>query len=142
MGNARSKPLDQPSTGPANGKPQRRRHRPTRPQILTRKDLDLRTNAARDFARLVTSIESDLGGHDELSNIEHVLVEAFAGASVHIHALNTKLLRGEKVDLQETALVCSALVRIASRLGIARRPRDVTPTLGDILRQDFEGQQR
>jgi hypothetical protein len=136
-----TKPIDQPSTGPANGKAKRRRHRATRPQLLTRKDLDLRTNAARDFARLVSEIERDCGGHDQLSTIERTLIEGFVGAAVHIHGLNTQLLLGQKVDLQEHTMVCSALVRIASRLGIQRRQRDVTPTLSDLLREDRQRQQ-
>jgi hypothetical protein len=55
---------------------------PSRPQLLTRRALDGRTNAARHFDRLVVDIERDLGGRDQLSTIERSLVEAFCGARV------------------------------------------------------------
>jgi hypothetical protein len=55
--------------------------RATKPQLLTREQLDGRTNAAKVFDGLVSDIEGDLGGHDQLSTIERALVEAFAGAT-------------------------------------------------------------
>jgi hypothetical protein len=51
---------------PAKG-PVKRRHRATRSQLLSRRTLDRRTNAARTFDRLVSDIESDLGGRDQLT---------------------------------------------------------------------------
>jgi hypothetical protein len=35
----------------------------TKPQLLTREQLDGRTNAAKLFDQLITNIEGDLGGH-------------------------------------------------------------------------------
>lgn len=58
----------------------RRTNRPTRPQLLTRAQIDGRTNAAKTFDRLVSSIEADLGGRSELSQIELGLIEAFASS--------------------------------------------------------------
>jgi hypothetical protein len=116
-------------------KPARRKlHRATRPQLLTRDRLDGRTNAAKVFDRLVVDIEADLGGHDQLSTIERALVEAFAGACVTLHHLNTKLALGEEIDLGQHAQAVSAMVRVASRLGLRRRTRDVTPpSVADYL---------
>ena len=78
----------------AADKPVRRRpKRATRPQLLMRDQLDGRTNAAKVFDRLVAEIEieNDLSGRDQLSAIERALIEAFAGAAVTLHHLNTKL---------------------------------------------------
>jgi hypothetical protein len=111
----------------------RRSKRATRPQLLTRDQLDGRTNAAKVFDRLVGDIEADLGGRDQLSTIERALVEAFAGAAVTLHNLNTRLALGEQINLSEHATAVSAMVRVASRLGLQRRPRDVSPTLGEYL---------
>ena len=87
-----------PRTSPE--KPARRKpHRATRPQPLTRDQLDGRANAAKVFDRLVVDIEADLGGHDQLSTIERALVEAFAGACVTLHHLDTKFVLGEEIDL-------------------------------------------
>ena len=118
--------LRPPRTSPE--KPARRKpHRATRPQLLTRDQLDGRTNAAKVFDRLVVDIEADLGGREQLSTIERALVEAFAGACVTLHHLNTKLALGEEIDLGQHAQAVSAMVRIASRLGLRKRTRDVTP---------------
>jgi len=92
-----------------------------------------RTNAARIFDRLVGDIESDLGGRDQLTAIERSLVEAYAGAALVLDNLNARLLRGEAIDISEHAQAVSAMVRVAARLGIRRRQRDVTPSLRDYL---------
>jgi hypothetical protein len=105
---------------------------------LTRAQLDGRTNAAKVFDRLVVDIEGDLGGRDQLSTIERALVEAFAGACVTLHHLNTKLALGEEIDLSQHAQAVSAMVRVASRLGLERRQRDVGPDLADLIRADWD----
>jgi hypothetical protein len=74
-----------------------------RSQLLTRDQLDGRTNAAKLFDRLVSEIENDLGGHDQLSCIERALVEAFVGATVTLHSINTKLALGQSIDVTEHA---------------------------------------
>jgi hypothetical protein len=63
------------------------------------------------------------------------LVEAFCGAAVSLENLNARLLLGEAIDPAQHAQTVSAMVRVGSRLGLARRVKDVTPTLSDYLRQ-------
>jgi hypothetical protein len=122
--------------------PKRRTGRATKPQLLTRDRLDGRTNAAKLFERLINDIELDLGGAAQLSTIERALIAAFAGACVTMENLNTRLALGETIDLSEHAQAVSAMVRVASRLGLQRRAKDVGSSLGDLLRQDHERQQR
>jgi hypothetical protein len=125
----------------ASAKPAKRRRldkKRTRPQLLTRAELDGRTNAAKAIDRLVGNIEADLGGHDELSAIEVELVEAFAGSAVAMRNLNTRLALGEQIDLGEHSQAISTMLRVASRLGLQRRAKDISgPTLGDLLRDDL-----
>jgi hypothetical protein len=125
------------ATSPPSPAKKKRRHwtahRRTRPQLILRSELDGRTNAARYFDRLVTAIETDLAGPD-LSSIERVLVEAFVGAAVSLQHLNGKLALGEEIDISQHSSCVGALVRVASRLGIHRRSKDVTPTLAELLR--------
>ena len=97
-----------------------------RRQLLTRDQLDGRTNAAKLFDKLVVDIENDLGGRDRLSTIERALIEGFAGATLTLHDLNTRLALGQEIDLNQHAQAVSAMVRVASRLGISRRAKDVT----------------
>jgi hypothetical protein len=102
-----------------------RPHRATRPQLFTRDQLDKRTNAAKMFDRLVSEIESDLGGANQLSTIERTLIEAYVGATITLASLNTKLALGQPIDLSQHAQTISAMVRVASRLGLQRRAREV-----------------
>ena len=110
----------------------------SRPQLLTRDELDLRTNAAKFFDRLVRDIEQDLGGRDALSTIERSLIEGFAGAALVLANLNTRLALGERIDLGDHAQVVNALTKIASRLGLQRRSREIGPTLGELLKADID----
>jgi hypothetical protein len=68
-----------------------------------------------------------LGGQNSLTAIELALVEAFTGAAVTLDNLNTRLLLGETIDLTAHSQTVSAMVRVAARLGVSRRMRDVTP---------------
>ena len=51
----------------------------------------------------MADIEADLAGRDQLSAIERALIEAFAGAAVTLHHLNTKLALGEQIDISQHA---------------------------------------
>jgi hypothetical protein len=125
--------LAQPSVSPA--KPSRR-HRRTRPQLLSRLELDRRLNTVKQFDQCVAAIKADLGGGDRLSAIETRLVEAFAGSAITLDNLNARVLLGEPISLSEFAQTVSAMVRVASRLGCSKRLRDVTPqSLDDIARE-------
>ena len=92
--------------------------------LLTRAHLDGRGPAARAFDRLLRLIESDLtpGGSHELSAIERTLIQAFVGSAILIDHLNAKLLLGEEIDVGAHAATVSALVRVASRLGLRGAP--------------------
>jgi hypothetical protein len=91
---------------------------------------------------LSRNIAADLGGEDNLSSVQKTLIEAFVGVSIQLTDINMRGLQGEKVDLSELSLAASTLVRIATRIGITRQPRDVGSSLGDLLRADHERQRR
>jgi hypothetical protein len=120
---------------PSKAKKPYRLHRATKPQLLTRSQLDGRTNAAKYFDQLASSIETDLGGRDALSTIELALVEAFCGAAVTLNHLNANLALGQKIDFSEHAQAVSAMVKVASRLGLARRSKVISPpSVADYVR--------
>ena len=96
-------------------------------RLLTRDQIDGRTKARKQFDAISKGITSDLGGEDQLSTVQRHLVEAFAGVAVHMHDLNARLLLGEQIDIIEHSQAISTMVRIASRIGIHRVARDVTP---------------
>jgi hypothetical protein len=111
-----------------------RKHRAVKPPLFTRDVLDGRTSVAKAFDGLVRDIYADLGGRDQLSRIEIALVEGFAGACVVLDQLNARLLQDQRIDLSEFAQASNAMVRIASRLGLKRRAREV-PSLAEYLEQ-------
>jgi hypothetical protein len=100
--------------------------------LVRRQDLDQRTLAARDFDAQVSAITSDLGS--DLSAVEKQLVENFAGISALLNDMLVQILLGQKVDTFELCTLNSASVRVASRLGLRRRAKDVTtPQLKEYL---------
>jgi hypothetical protein len=92
--------------------------------------------AARKFDSQAAQIIADLG-HD-LSAIELALVESFCGATVMLDDMNVQVLTGKPVDVADYCQLTSTLTRVASRLGIRRKPRDVTPDLGSYLADKAE----
>jgi hypothetical protein len=103
-------------------------------RLLSRASLDGRTKARKQFDAIAEGIASDLGGADRLSTVQKHLVEAFAGAAVHVHDLTAHLLLGQEVDIVAHSHAISTMVRVAQRIGVRRLARDVGPTLSDILR--------
>jgi hypothetical protein len=77
------------------GKSTKTRARKAKLQLPTRDDLDGRTNTAKAFDALVTTIEADLGGADQLSAIERSLIEGFAGATITLQGINYRIALGE-----------------------------------------------
>jgi hypothetical protein len=50
--------------------------------------------------------------------------------------------QGEQVDLDRYGRAASHLRRLLETLGLERKPRDIGPTLSDILREDWQRDQR
>jgi hypothetical protein len=98
---------------------------------ITRANLDKRTLASRQFDAIVTAIRGDCGT-DNLSVVQMALVEAFAGISVQLDALNTDVLLGKPVDQSAYCLI-TTMVRVGSRLGVRRKPKEINQTLAAYL---------
>jgi hypothetical protein len=112
----------------ASSKPRRRRsswNKQARP--FTREQLDQRTVAFRMFENLVASVIRDVGGESEISAVQRELIEAFCGIAIRLNDLNSRGLAGQPVDLADLSLAASTLTRLASRIGVHRISRDVTP---------------
>jgi hypothetical protein len=113
----------------------------TRKRRRTPRDLvriDQNSGPGRFFSKMLRDVESDLGGRSRLSRIELELAEAFCGSAVALRYQTHQILLGElaEVDLSSYATLGSTMLRIGSRLGFARRAKDVTPTLSDLLSED------
>jgi hypothetical protein len=123
---------------------------------LTRENMDRRTLASKKFDALVAQIRRDCGdtfgvngtGTDtglfsdtNLTAIQIALVESYAGCTVLLDAMTTQVLLGQEVNIADYCQLASTLVRIGARIGIRRKPRDVTITsLADYLEHPEEGE--
>jgi hypothetical protein len=133
---------DTPEKGPALGvdtskkRPRRRkpRHRrTTRPQLLTRDQLYLRTNAAKLFDQIVAGVIADLGGEGNITTVQRYLIEAFAGQAISVDDFNARKLMGQEIDVLKQCHVVSTMVRTIAYIGTGRVSRDVTPSLNAYL---------
>ena len=108
-----------------------------RSRLTNGKDLlpgvDQRSAMARRFRDLVAQIIADQGGLDRLSEARLQLIRRFAAASVLAEEIEGQMANGQQIDLAQHSLLCSTLVRIAQRIGIERRSKNITPSVRDYL---------
>jgi hypothetical protein len=79
---------------------------------------------------------SDSGGLDQLSEVKLGLLRRLAAVTVQAEQLEASLMNGAQVDIATLCTLASTCMRLSTRLGIERVPRDVTaPTLDQYLRQ-------
>jgi hypothetical protein len=88
-------------------------------------DTDGRLRIARRFRDIANFILVDQGGIEQCSESRKQLIRRFAAAAVLAEQLESKLARGEEIDVAAHALLCSTLTRLASRIGIDRIPKEV-----------------
>ena len=104
--------------------------------------IDKASGAAKFFDKMVRDIEADCGGRRELSRVTSELIGAFAGSATALRYMNAQIMLGESIselDLGAYATLASTMLRIGSRLGLRRIPRDVTnQSLTEILQQGAE----
>jgi hypothetical protein len=105
-------------------------------RLVARENLDRRTSASKQFDAIAKNIATDLGGEDRLSTVQKHLVECFAGCAIAVSDINARLLSGGEVDLLELAQMTSTLVRVATRIGVKRIPREIGPSLSDLIDEE------
>jgi hypothetical protein len=93
----------------------------------------MRSAMARRFKDIISAILVDQGGVDRCSESRKQLIRRFAAAAVIAEQMEAKLAKGEQINISEHAQLASTLVRIAQRIGINRRAKDITPALPDYL---------
>jgi hypothetical protein len=95
--------------------------------------LDGRSALARRYKDVAGQIITDQGGIDQCSESRLQLIRRFSAAACIAERMESRLVNGEDIDVAQHSLLCSTLVRIAQRIGINRRLRNVTPHLADYL---------
>jgi hypothetical protein len=96
--------------------------------------IDQRSAIARRFRDVIAAVCSDMGGADRCSEARFQLIRRFAALVVQAEAMEARLAQGETIDVAAHAHISSTLVRLSSRIGVNRVPKDVTPRLHDYLR--------
>ena len=96
---------------------------------------------ARRFHDLVVGHVQDMGGRDMLSEAQLALCKRAAGLECELEQMEGRMSQGIEVDLDRYGRAASHLRRILESLGLERKPKDIGPTLGDLLRED-QRQQR
>jgi len=110
-----------------------------RSRLTNKKDLlpgvDGRTVIYRRFRDIASQVALDQGGLDQLSEARLQLVRRFAATAVLAEQLEAALANGQEINVERHALLCSTLTRLAHRIGIDRRAKNVTPALRDYLEE-------
>ena len=110
-----------------------------RSRLTNKKDLlpgvDGRTVIYRRFRDIAAQVALDQGGLDQLSEARLQLVRRFAATAVLAEQLEAALANGQEINVERHALLCSTLTRLAHRIGIDRRAKNVTPALRDYLEE-------
>jgi len=96
-------------------------------------ETDGRLRIGRRFRDIVAAILVDQGGTDLCSESRRQLIRRFSAACVLAEDLEGRLARGEEIDVERHALLCSTLTRLAQRIGIDRRAKNITPSLSEYL---------
>jgi hypothetical protein len=104
-----------------------------RPKLIDRRSLDGRTTSARLYDKLIADVVADLGGLDQIGQIEQGLIIAYVASRLGVESHAAKIVAGAPVDWSEFAGTASTMIRAAARLKPWRRLRDVTPTLSEYV---------
>jgi hypothetical protein len=91
---------------------------------------------ARRFRDVLNQIIADLSGPEGLSEGQRQLARRVATISIMCERLEGEAAAGRDIDLEVYGTLTDRLGRAFQRLGLERIARDVTPTIGDLLRQD------
>src|SRR5262249_19138496 len=91
---------------------------------------------ARRFRDVLAEIVSDLGGADLLSEGQRQLARRAATISIACERMEGEAAAGTPIDLEAYGKLTDRLGRTFQRLGLERKPRDVGPSLADIIAED------
>jgi hypothetical protein len=100
---------------------------------LLLRGVDGRSVVARRYRDVAIALADDLGGQDKLSEPSKILVRQAAALTVQVEALQTRIVSGEDVNLEQLTRLSNVLGRTLQRLGL-KKPR---PTPSSPLARHF-----
>ena len=129
---SRDRPVIEPISSTAGELPSRARSAVTNHKDLL-PGLDGRSATARRFRDLVNAFVADMGGLDRCSEVRLGLVRRLAATTVQAEMLEARMVNGDTIDIATLCTLASTTVRLSQRLGLERRARNVTPSVGQYL---------
>jgi hypothetical protein len=83
--------------------------------------------ARRYYSVITRGIVSDLGGTNAVPTALRELIASFAGCATLLRTQNEKIIAGEAADVvvSDYAVLVSSLVKLGSRIGLRRIPKEV-----------------
>jgi hypothetical protein len=94
---------------------------------------DARTIQAKRYKDVFRALVADAAGIDRLSEAKICLLRRYAALECVAEGIEAAILNGQEVDLASYATLASTMCRLASRVGLSRKQKDVTPTLEAYL---------
>jgi hypothetical protein len=104
-----------------------------RTKLFAVEGMDGRTGQARRYRDILTQIECDVGGIDNLSEGQRQLCRRAATLSFTAECMEVDAVAGNAFDIDLFGQLTDRLGRCLQRLGLERKARDVTPTLQSYL---------
>jgi phytoene dehydrogenase-like protein len=101
--------------------------------------VDGRSAWVRRCKDIIEAHLSDLGGEDNTSAAERSLIRRAAVLTTELERLEARFASAGEASERDLDLYIRAagnLRRLLEAFGLQRRPRDVVPTLGELLRED------
>ena len=109
--------------------------REARARLKTLDDLDQRSRALKQSKRMAARLEADLGGADNLTQLQIDLIQRSVFISLLMNDMEARHYRGEEnVPLSKYLSLVSTQNKIAQSLGLKRVARDLTPTIDEYAK--------
>jgi hypothetical protein len=93
------------------------------------------TKWARRFADVLSEIISDLSGPEGLSEGQRQLARRATTIAIACERMEGEAAAGQQIDLDLYGALTDRLGRTFQRLGLKHQARDITLTLGQVLRK-------
>src|SRR5580693_5835733 len=88
---------------------------------LLLRGVDGRSMIARRYRDVAIALADDLGGQDKLSEPSKILVRQAAALTVQVEGLQSKIVAGADVDIEQLTRLSNSLSRMLHRLGLKKR---------------------
>jgi hypothetical protein len=113
--------------------------RTAKAKLTTLAELDGRTLAARNVREVISSIEADLGGPDNISTARRAIIENAAVLGAVVQDMGAKWISGEQVDLNLYSTLSNTRRRLLESVGLDFRAMDITPSIDQIAEEIERG---